>query len=240
MDPQLTPPHQIGTLSAVVTGASKGFGLAVATVLAKEGWHVTVDGRHAGTLLPAASKIAALAVPGDVTDPGHRRQLVEAAVGAAGGIDLVVNNAGALGPSPLPSLAHCDMEDLRAVFEANVFAPLGLVQLALPYLRARRGAVLNVTSDAALEAYEGWGAYGSSKAALEQWSAVLAAEEPELAVWWLDPGDMRTDMHQAAFPGEDISDRPLAEHVAPCVASLAKERPPSGRYRASELLEAAR
>lgn len=241
--------------SAIVTGASRGFGLAVTRELTGAGWYVTVDGRNRDALRAVAAATGALAVPGDVTDPRHRMDLVAAALEATGSLDLVVNNAGALGPSPLTPLATCDLGELRYVFEANVFAPLALVQIALPYLRLNSalgwergqvpvttGAVLNVTSDAATEAYEGWGGYGASKAALEQWSTVLAVEEPELRVWWLDPGDMRTDMHQAAFPGEDISDRPLPAVAARAVKVLCARMPPSGRYCCSDLfdVEAAR
>jgi NAD(P)-dependent dehydrogenase (short-subunit alcohol dehydrogenase family) len=174
-------------------------------------------------------------VPGDVTDPDHRRALVEAA-GRTGRLDLLVNNASTLGPSPMPPLAGYPLEGLREVIETNVLGPLGLIQLALPLLRAGAGAIVDVSSDAAVEGYPGWGGYGASKAALEQLSKVLAAEEPALRVWWLDPGDMRTEMHQEAFPGEDISDRPEPETVVPAVLRLLEGWPPSGRVRASELL----
>jgi NAD(P)-dependent dehydrogenase (short-subunit alcohol dehydrogenase family) len=174
-------------------------------------------------------------VPGDVTDAAHRRELVAAAT-RLGGLDLLVNNAGALGPSPLPPLASYPPDALADVLDANVVAPVTLTQLALPLLRAsQRGAVLNVTSDAAVEPYEGWGGYGASKAALEQASNVLAAEEPGIRVWWVDPGDMRTRMHQDAFPGEDISDRPPPEESVPGVLALIDRHAPSGRYRAKEV-----
>ena len=157
---------------------------------------------------------------------------------AAGEIDLLVNNAGTLGAAPLPALADYPVEELRAAFEANVIAPIALTQLFLPVLRERGGAILNVTSDAAVEPYAGWGGYGAAKAAIEQASNVLAAEETAVRVWWVDPGDLRTDMHQAAFPGEDISDRPLPESVVPALVRLVTERLPSGRYRAAELCRA--
>jgi NAD(P)-dependent dehydrogenase (short-subunit alcohol dehydrogenase family) len=169
-------------------------------------------------------------VPGDVTDPAHRVALVEAAL-ATGRLDLLVNNAGILGPSPQPPLAGYPLATLRDVFEVNVFAPLALTQLALPALRKAGGAVVTVTSDAAVEAYAGWGGYGAAKAAAEQASNVLAVEEPDLRVWWVDPGDLRTQMHAEAFPGEDISDRPLPETVAPAFVDLVTARPASGRVR---------
>jgi NAD(P)-dependent dehydrogenase (short-subunit alcohol dehydrogenase family) len=175
------------------------------------------------------------AVPGDVTDPAHRATLLAAAE-AAGRLDLLVNNAGTLGASPLPALADYPPDQLRAAFEVNVIAPIALTQLMLPLLRASGGAVLNITSDAAVEAYAGWGGYGAAKAALEQASNVLAAEEVGLRVWWADPGDLRTDMHQLAFPGEDISDRPEPSAVVPAFVRLITQRLPSGRYRAAHLM----
>jgi NAD(P)-dependent dehydrogenase (short-subunit alcohol dehydrogenase family) len=174
-----------------------------------------------------------VAVPGDVTDPAHRAALV-AAADDLGGADLVVNNAGVLGPSPQPPLAEYPLDVLRTVYEVNVVAPLALVQATLPGLRTRDGAIVNVTSDAAVEPYEGWGGYGSAKAAVEQASRILAAEEPALRVWWVDPGDLRTRMHQEAFPGEDISDRPEPATVVPAFLRLLKTRPPSGRIRLAE------
>ena len=231
---------------AIVTGASRGLGEALAVGLARAGWSLVIDGRHAAALGAAADAIRAqgapgvrvVAVPGDITDEGHRHDLTAAAF-ELGGLDLVVNNAGTLGASPLPALADYPLGDLRVAFEVNVVAPLGLVQDALPLLLdSAQPRLLNVTSDAAVEAYEGWGVYGATKAALEQLSHVLAAEEPDVRVWWLDPGDMRTEMHQAAFPGEDISDRPLPGAVVPAVQRLLSERPPSGRYEANALVAA--
>ena len=199
--------------------------------MVKAGWEVVIDGRDGEALRATADQIGAIAIAGDIGDADHRRLLL-----ARPRLDLLVNNAGTLGPSPLPPLADLPLEELRGIFEANVVAQLALIQLALPALRESGGAVVNVTSDAAVEAYEGWGGYGSSKAALERISAVLAVENPELRVWALDPGDMRTQMHQDAFPGEDISDRPEPEVSAPAVLWLAEHRPPSGRVRAADLL----
>ena len=226
------------TRTAIVTGGSKGFGRAVAAELVAQGWAVIIDGREAGALERAAAQIGAMAVVGDVTDPVHRYELVATARQGAGGLDLLVNNASTLGTSPLPCLRLYPVDDLRYVFEANVLAPVALLQLALPLLATRGGAVVNLTSDAAVEAYEGWGGYGASKAALDQLSNVLAVEEAGVRVWSLDPGDMRTEMHQAAFPGQDISDRPEPATVAPAVLALLRDRPPSGRLKASDLLAA--
>ncbi len=222
---------------AVITGGSRGLGRALAAGLVDRGWEVVLDGRHRQTLAPVAAALgaAATAVTGDVCAEDHRRALVAAAL-ARGGLDLLVNNASVLGPSPQPSLDAYPLEELRRVYEVNVLAPLALTQLALPHLRrARAGRVLNVTSDASVEAYPGWGGYGSAKAALDHLSAVLAAEHPEVTVWAVDPGDMRTQMHQEAFPGEDISDRPCPEEVVPPLVALIDGGLPSGRYRVSDL-----
>ena len=215
----------------IVTGASRGLGLALTRVLAAAGWRVVVDARGAEALRAAARDIpSAVAIPGDVADPAHRKALVA----AAGPVDLLVNNASVLGPSPQPPLAEYPVEVLEHVYRVNVVAPLALAQLAIPRLPAG-GRILNVTSDAAVEPYPGWGGYGATKAALEQASAVLAAEEPAIRVWWADPGDLRTQMHQAAFPGEDISDRPEPEEAVPGLITLITKRLPSGRYRIGEL-----
>ncbi len=231
---------------AIVTGASRGLGEAVALGLARAGWSLVIDGRDRATLGAAADAIRAqaapgahvVAVPGDVTDEDHRHDLTAAAFDL-GGLDLLVNNAGTLGASPLPPLADYALDDLRVAFEVNVVAPLGLIQDALPLLLdSARPRVLNVTSDAAVEAYEGWGGYGAGKAALEHLGAVLAVEVPGLRVWSVDPGDLRTAMHQAAFPGEDISDRPEPSTVVPAFLELIGSERPSGRYRAAELLAA--
>ncbi|MQA79238.1 MAG: SDR family NAD(P)-dependent oxidoreductase [Streptosporangiales bacterium] len=221
---------------AIVTGASRGLGLALTRGLAGAGWQVVVDGRDATTLAAAVGDITGVtAVPGDVRDPAHQAELVRAA-GGLGSLHLLVNSAGILGPSPQPSVADYPADVLREVVEANLVAPWTLTQRVLPALRANAGAVVNVTSDAAVEPYEGWGGYGATKAALEQASAILAAEEPDVRVWWVDPGDLRTRMHQEAFPDEDISDRPLPGTVVPAFVRLVTERPASGRYRASDLL----
>jgi len=231
----------VGDMStALVTGASRGLGRALAAGLAREGFDLIIDARDAVALDAAAGALRAAggtvtALPGDITDPAHRAELLAAAA-AAGRLDLLVNNAGTLGASPLPALADYPPDELRAAFEVNVIAPIALTQLALPLLRASGGAVLNITSDAAVEAYAGWGGYGAAKAALEQASNVLAAEEPTLRVWWADPGDLSTDMHQLAFPGEDISDRPEPASVVPAFVRLVTQRLPSGRYRAAHLM----
>lgn len=225
---------------AIVTGGSRGLGRALAGGLIARGWSVVIDGRHADDLAAAAAGLgpAAVAVAGNVTDPGHRRALVDAAA-ARGGLDLLVNNASVLGPSPQPRLDAYPLEEWRRVYEVNVVAPLALVQEALALMgRSARPRIVNVTSDAGVEAYEGWGGYGSSKAALEHLSAVLAAEHAEVTVWVVDPGDMRTRMHQEAFPGEDISDRPLPEAVVPALLALVEGSLASGRYRASDLAPA--
>lgn len=220
---------------ALITGASRGLGRAAAHALARRGWSLIVDARRAADLADAMRGLADVAaVPGDVTDPGHRADLA-AAVGRAGGLDVLVNNASRLGPSPQPMLRDYPLDELGRVYDTNVIAPLALIQLLTAPLAAAAGTIVNVSSDAAVEAYPGWGGYGSSKAALDQLTAVLAAEEPSLRCYAFDPGDMRTDMHQQAFPGEDISDRPEPETVVPALLRLIDERPPSGRYRASDL-----
>ena len=223
---------------ALITGASRGLGLALAQALADRGYGLAIDARGSDDLEAAqatlARRTAVTAIPGDVADPAHREELVAAAV-RMGRLRLLVNNASVLGPSPQPDLDAYPLELLDAVYRINVLAPLGLVQLALPALTAAGGTVVNITSDAAVENYPGWGGYGSSKAALEQLSNVLAAEHPGLRVYWADPGDMRTRMHQQAFPGEDISDRPLPETSVPGLLQLIEGDLPSGRYRAREL-----
>jgi len=220
---------------ALITGASRGLGRAAAHTLAQRGWSLIVDARRAADLTGAMRGLAdVVAVPGDVTDPGHRARLAEVA-SRAGRLDVLVNNASRLGPSPQPPLASYPLDELGRVYDTNVFAPLALVQLLAAPLTAAAGVVVNVSSDAATEAYPGWGGYGSAKAALDQITAVLAAEQPSLRCYAFDPGDMRTDMHQQAFPGEDISDRPEPEAVVPALLRLLDERPPSGRYRASDL-----
>ena len=219
---------------AVITGGSRGLGLALARALAADGWSLVLDARGADDLEAAAAELRQLtavkAIAGDVADPDHRRELVAA---AGERIDLLVNNASVLGPSPQPPLARYELDELRRVYEVNVLAPLALIQLALPRM-AERGAIVNVTSDAAVKAYEGWGGYGSAKAALDQLSAILAAEHPSLRVYAVDPGDMRTRMHQEAFPGEDISDRPPPEDSVPGLVALIVQGRDSGRYRARE------
>src|SRR6476659_9414570 len=220
-------PSLMGMPTAIVAGASRGLGLALSRALAERGWRLVIDAREAGPLEAAAAGLPdVVALPGDVSDPSHRRALVEA---AGGGIDLLVNNASLLGPSPQPALADYPLDVLEEVYRVNVFAPLALIQLARPRI------VVNVTSDAAVEPYEGWGGYGSSKAALEQLTAILATEQPQLRVYSVDPGDMRTQTYQEAFPGEDISHLPLPEASVPGLLALIEGSLPSGRYRAREL-----
>ncbi len=221
--------------TAVITGASRGLGRALAGGLAARGWLLILTARGADELHRVAAALpGSTPVVGDVTDPTHRAAIA-GAVSRAGRLDLLVNNASELGPSPLPSLAQYPLDALRRVYETDAIAPLALIQSLLPALRAAQGSVLNISSDAAVEAYEGWGGYGSAKAALDQLSAVLAAEESDIRVYAVDPGDMRTDMHQAAFPGEDISDRPGPETVVPALLRLLDERRSSGRLHAADL-----
>ncbi len=220
---------------ALITGASRGLGRATARALASRGWSLVADARGEDDLAGALRGFPDVdAIAGDVTNPGHRADLT-AAVQRLGRLDVLVNNASSLGPSPLPPLRRYELGELRGVYETNVLAPLALIQLLTGPLEAAGGAIINVSSDAAVEAYPGWGGYGSSKAALDQITAVLAAEESGLRCYAFDPGDMRTDMHQQAFPGEDISDRPEPESVVPALLRLINERPPSGRYRAEDL-----
>lgn len=241
---------------AIITGASKGLGRALAAELAGRGWQLVLDARDAQALRTAAAGLertaaesagggsagaggapapVVRAVPGDVTDPAHRAALVAAAQ-ELGGVDLLVNNASALGAEPLVPLSGLPVAGLRSALEVNVVAPLALVQAALPALRAGGGRVLNVSSDAAVEAYQDWGGYGASKAALDQLSAVLAVEEPGLRVWWVDPGDLRTALYAAAVPDDpDFAERALPEEVAPALLRLLDEDAASGRYTASAL-----
>ncbi|WP_327322732.1 SDR family NAD(P)-dependent oxidoreductase [Streptomyces sp. NBC_01210] len=228
---------------AVITGASKGLGRALAAALARQGWDLALGARTASVLEESARHIRAaygtrvVAVVGDVTDAGHHKELV-AAARELGGLDLLVSNASALGAEPLVRLDALPLEGLRAALETNVVAALGLVQEALPLLRASgAGTVIAVSSDAAAEAYETWGGYGASKAALDHLAAVLAVEEPELRVWTVDPGDMQTDLYAAAVPGDD-DPRPAPETVAPGFLRLLEQRPVSGRYAAPSLLDA--
>jgi NAD(P)-dependent dehydrogenase (short-subunit alcohol dehydrogenase family) len=229
---------------AIVTGASKGLGAALAHGLARQGWSLVLDARGALDLARSQRSIRSdlldgaklTAIDGDVADPVHRLGLIAAAVDL-GGIDLLVNNASTLGPVPMPALTEFAVEDLAAVLEVNLLAPLALVQAArVALVRSPDPRVLNITSDASVEAYAGWGGYGSSKAALDHLSAVLAVENPDIRVWAVDPGDMRTDMHQQAFLGEDISDRPPPETVVPVLLELVNSDRPSGRYRVADLV----
>ncbi|HET6688204.1 MAG TPA: SDR family oxidoreductase [Rubrobacter sp.] len=223
--------------TAIITGASRGLGLALARTLAEHGWTLIIDARTEEALENARAELSrstrVIAIPGDVTDPEHREDLAEAAR-EAGGVDALVNNASILGPSPQPELLDYPLDVLEQVYHSNVISPLALIQALNNELKPQ-ARIINVTSDAAVEPYEGWGGYGSSKAALEQLSNILAAENPGLRVYRVDPGDMRTQMHQEAFPDEDISDRPLPEESVPGFIELLTGDLPSGRYEAREL-----
>lgn len=225
------------TRTALITGASRGLGLALARQLAQQHWTLILDARGSEALAAVREELAALtnviALPGDVTSNDHRQALA-AAAHSVGGLDALVNNASMLGPSPQPELLTYPLEVLEQVYRTNVLAPLALIQQVQHELKPA-ARILNITSDAGVEAYPGWGGYGSSKAALEQLSAILAAENPAWRVYWIDPGDMRTQMHQEAFPGEDISDRPLPEESVPGLLALLTGEHPSGRYAARSL-----
>jgi NAD(P)-dependent dehydrogenase (short-subunit alcohol dehydrogenase family) len=226
---------------ALITGASRGLGLALARALAENGWELITDARGEPELRNAAADLGRTAtvhpIPGDVADEAHRLDLAAAVDALGGGLDLLVHNASLLGPSPQPPVSEYPLGELERVYAANVLGPLRLTQLLLPCM-GPGARIVSITSDAAVEAYEGWGGYGSSKAALEQWTRVLAAERPDLRVYVVDPGDMRTQMHQDAFPGEDISDRPLPETSVPGLLTVIEGDLPSGRYEARTLTPA--
>jgi NAD(P)-dependent dehydrogenase (short-subunit alcohol dehydrogenase family) len=234
--------------NALITGASKGLGLALARKLSENGWGLVIDARSKEALEQVSAELSPrssgpsgtanlVAIPGSVTDETHRQKLAEAAR-KLGGLDAVVNNASFLGPSPQPPLFDYPLDILQQVYLTNVVAPLAMIQTLRPMLKPD-GCIMNITSDAGVEAYAGWGGYGSSKAALEHLSAILAQENPSLRVYWVDPGDMRTQMQQEAFPDEDISDRPLPEESVPGLLALLDGNQPSGRYKARELAEPA-
>lgn len=216
------------TRNALITGASRGLGLALAEALADDGWNLIITARGPADLRRAAARSGALAIPGDVADPAHRAALATAA-GDLGGLDLLVNNAGGLGVTPLPPLSAYPLGALADLFQQNVVGPLALIQASLPRLRERRGAVINITSDAAVEAYAGWGGYGATKAALERLSHVLAVEEPGVAVWWVDPGEMRTRMLADALGAEEAANAADPAEVVPTLLGLLATRPASGR-----------
>jgi NAD(P)-dependent dehydrogenase (short-subunit alcohol dehydrogenase family) len=228
---------------AVITGASRGLGRELARGLADAGWHLVLTARSSADLIEVAEELCGrtrvVALAGSIVDDDHRAELAHAAA-LLGGAGLLVNNASTLTGydllgEPMPSLARFPLAGLLETFEVNVLAPIALTQLLLPQLRRGHGSIVNLSSDAAVEPYAGWGGYGASKAAFDHASAILALEEPDVRVWSVDPGDMRTVMHQDAFPGEDVSDRPLPETVVPAFLSLLAEQPPSGRYRAADL-----
>lgn len=223
---------------ALITGGSAGLGRALVLALAADGWSVVTDARHSDPLLTVAEQAGSgvVAVAGDVAEPHHRERLV-GAVGSLGRLDLLVNNASTLGPTPLPALADADSGALEGVWRVNVEAPLALSVALLPRLRSSGGALVSITSDASVEHYQGWGLYAASKAALDHLTITLGAENPEVAAYAVDPGDLRTAMHQAAFPGEDISDRPWPETVVAPLLRLLWQRPASGRYRAADFAE---
>ena len=229
--------EQSSQRTALITGASRGLGLALARTLADEGWILIIDARGEDDLKSVSAELSertrVSAIPGDISDPGHRTALAEAAR-EVGGLDALINNASILGPSPQPALLDYPLEVLEEVYRKNTISPLALIQILRNELK-QDARVINVTSDAAVEPYEGWGGYGSSKAALEQISNILAAENPDLRVYRVDPGDMRTRMHQEAFPEEDISDRPLPEESVPGFLELITGDLPSGRYGARAL-----
>jgi NAD(P)-dependent dehydrogenase (short-subunit alcohol dehydrogenase family) len=225
--------------TALITGASRGLGLALAKTLAQKNWNLVIDARGVKALGEAQTQLTkhtnVIAMPGDVSDENHLLKLIDAAK-TLGGLDVLVNNASILGLSPQPTLANYPLDVLEQVYKVNVFAPLRLIQLALPILKPN-ATIINISSDAGVEGYSGWGGYGSSKAALEQVSRVLSAEHLEYKIYWVDPGDMNTEMHQEAFPGEDISDRLLPETSVPGLLHLLESDLPSGRYKVRELLE---
>lgn len=226
--------------TALITGGSLGLGRALTEQLVRSGWHVVLDARDAGRLRSFSRTLpqgAVTAIPGDVRDGEHRHRLVQAAgaISASGGLDLLVNNASVLGPSPQPRLADYPLEVLRHVLEVNLVAPLALVQLAMPLLQRRAGRIVNLSSDAAVEPYPGWGGYGAAKAGLDQLTAVLAIEHADLRVYAFDPGDMATGLQQQAFPDEDVSDRPDPSTVVPSLLRLVSGELPSGRYRSADL-----
>lgn len=222
--------------NALITGASRGLGLALARRLAQKGWGLIIDARDEQSLelvrVDLSAKTNVVAIPGDVTVRSHRKKLAEAA-SEVGGLDVLVNNASFLGPSPQPDLMDYPIKKLEQVYRTNVIAPLALIQTLRHFLRPE-ACIINITSDAGVEAYKGWGGYGSSKAALEHLTHILAEENPELRVYWVDPGDMRTQMQQEAFPDEDISDRPLPEESVPGLLALIEGKKTSGRYQARE------
>ena len=228
--------------TVLVTGAGQGLGRGLATALANRGWRVVITARTESDLVAVADEVAAgsdvVLLTGDITDPAHRSRLVDA-VESLGSLDVLVNSASTLGPRGLGPLAALGADELSDILTTNVIAAHALTIAVLPKLRQAAGIVLNVSSDAAVEHYQTWGGYAASKAALDHLTSTLAAEEPGILAYAVDPGDMRTQMHQDAFPGVDIGDRPLPDEVAvPGILRLLDARPASGRYRAADLLAA--
>jgi NAD(P)-dependent dehydrogenase (short-subunit alcohol dehydrogenase family) len=223
--------------TALVTGTSRGLGFALAQSLAGDGWGLVVDARHAADLAAAVDRLEGrgpiVPVVGDITDPAHRADLATAA-SSLGGLDVVVLSAGTLGPAPLPAVTDVGLDDLRSTLETNVVAQIGLVQAVLPHLRPH-ATIVAITSDAAVEAYEGWGVYAASKAGLEQILAVLAAERPDLRVLRVDPGDMATEMYRTAAPDEDLTGMATPEDRVPAIRRLIAEDFPSRRYRGPDV-----
>lgn len=231
---------------ALITGASRGLGREFARLLARDGVRLILTARGDRALQEAADEVRqrteVVALAGDVSRPDHVERLVRAGLGRFGQIDILINNASTIGPSPMPTLDSYPIDALTDVFQTNTVAPLNLVQHVLPSMRARgAGTIVNVTSDAAVQAYPGWGGYGASKAALEHLSRVLAAElvGSGVRILTIDPGDMQTEMHQDAEPGVDLSHLPTPDVVAPAIVRLIqRDTEPTGRYEA-QLLELA-
>lgn len=225
--------------TALITGASKGFGRALVETLAKEGWQLLINARNPQTLLETQRYLEQFtevhAISGDVKDEIHLLQLPEKLEQLNWKLDLIVNNASTLGASPQPVLLEYPIESIHQIFHTNVIAPLSLLQKLKGYLKDQ-AKIINLSSDAAANAYENWGGYGASKAALDHLTSIFIKENPQWSVYAFDPGDMRTEMHQAAFPGENIEDRPLPQSIAvPAALKLINENLNSGRYEASQL-----
>jgi NAD(P)-dependent dehydrogenase (short-subunit alcohol dehydrogenase family) len=225
---------------ALITGASRGLGREIARLLARRKTRLVLTARGADALQNVADELQSLtevaALPGDVADPAHVDRLVQLGLDRFGRIDVLINNASTIGPSPMPALDAYPLDALAEVFQVNTVAPLHLIQWVLPPMRARgSGVVVNVTSDAAVQAYPGWGGYGASKAALEHLSRTLAAEleGTGIRIYAVDPGDMNTQMHREAEPGVDLSHLPGPEVSARAIVELVEHATaPFGRFEA--------